>query len=95
MSVAKAMLIAFSESDTCFVMSGDLGLFHRAIDIAGASHAGPSTKDAVLSCLNSSPYWTTDGWTRGWNNGRARVYVPSDKGRMWFDKFKHNAKDQA
>lgn len=87
MSIAKAALIYFyEESDVIgsFIYTGDIEVLHRIVDIAGAEHCGPNTKDLVISCLRSSPYWVSDGVIPGWGNRIANAYVPSKKGVTYY-----------
>lgn len=91
MSIAKAALIVFYDylvknDHAQFIYSGDLDLLHQIIDVAGAKHRGPFTKDQVLSRINKSTYWKADATIPGRGNREAYCYTPSEKGIAYYEK---------
>ena len=96
MSIPKAGLVLYFEyydyfpdhkgiDHPDFFYTGDLDIMHKIVDIAGANHCSMFTAQQVVGCLNSSPYWGTDGQTTSWGERMANCYVPSEKGIKYYN----------
>lgn len=86
MSIAKAALIVFERHEQTYFYTGDLNIMHEIVDVAGAKQVSFFTAQQVCACLNSSPYWECNFWTKGWCNRRANCYEPSKKGIKYYKK---------
>lgn len=89
MSIAKAALIVYYETiipewPDGWIYTGDLSYIHEIVRIAGAKQCSFHTTHQVLSCLNNSPFWKSDGVTTGWQGKRANCYKPSEKGLEYY-----------
>ena len=94
MSISRAALKVFfeeiapteKEQEREYISSGDLNIIHRIVDVAGAEHASIHTLHQVLSRLSSSPYWHATHSTKGWNGGTANCWIPTEKGRRYYEQ---------